>query len=87
MKCPSCNNKISFTNLRNEFSCPTCSARIRTTRGSLAIIVAALADFAFFLLMSTGSNYNATDMIIYLSVGTVLSFFVFTSILKLERNG
>lgn len=86
MNCPNCSNKISFTNLRNEFSCPTCSTRIRTTRGSIAIVVAALADFAFFLLMSTGSNYDSTDIIIYLSIGTVLSFFVFTNILKLERT-
>ena len=87
MKCPNCSAKIPFMSIRNEFSCPSCSTRIRTTKGLLALVIAALADFAFFLVVAIGIKDNAAGTVVYLTVGTVLSLLIFISILKLERIG
>ncbi len=87
MKCPSCSSKISFLNVRNEFSCPNCKARIRMSNGGFALIIAALCWFVFSLLMITIFKGELAGTIIDLTFGTLISFIIFTRIMKLERIG
>ena len=87
MKCPSCNSKIQFMKIRNEFFCPSCNKRLRTTHGGLALLIAAASWLIFSLIVISIFKDNQTATLIDITLGSLISFLVFTNVMKLERIG
>jgi predicted RNA-binding Zn-ribbon protein involved in translation (DUF1610 family) len=87
MKCPNCNKKISFTKIRSEFSCPHCKAEIKTRNYTSAFIIAVIFwAFIFSPVITIMLNGKDTAMLVDMTIGFLLAYLIFRSILKLEKR-
>jgi uncharacterized paraquat-inducible protein A len=87
MKCPNCGTRISFWNIRNEFSCSHCKVRLKTTRFALALAAAVLFSALIFFPIISIFFSDINIILIDTTVGTLLSFLIIRSILKFEKIG
>ena len=79
---------IVIMSIRTEFSCPHCNTRIRTKQFTLAFIAAVVFWTVIFSpAVTIFFNGKTIAMVLDLTVGTLLSYVIFRSILKLEKIG
>jgi hypothetical protein len=86
MKCPNCGNKIAFTKIRGEFSCPYCSARLKTKNYMLAFIAAVFFWAVIFSpIITIRFKGEIMGLLLDMTIGFLVGYIIFRSLLKLEK--